>query len=357
MTQGRFDTTYNCRPDQWDDRLHWTNHHHTYGCEKDHQERESCPFHDLRAGGQFQYEYCGTGVGGTQKYPHTLNNRSDAKHMLHGLGKGSGVGGVSSIPYDTDPGGPQSKLARPLNHTNWGGASRLKNGLFSAPEYMSEGERKKKALPPVAGAGAPLAPFSAGAKHAPFTKAIPHSAGPYNKGLDQGRIFHFKCGTARPLDDSRTKHMPCPDAVGDKSPRDVPRPFYAGKAPGEPFNGPLEQLPEPYSEAKIKSGKRPIFTWATKSKASMPTHVSWSTGKQSAMPQAGATLGLALGDTPSIENKHFHQTVGKEAAKLCSSATAMTASTEAASRQPVHSGSHFMHHHKVPQPPDAVRFR
>lgn len=355
MTQGRFDTTHNCRPNKWDDRLHWTNHHHAYSCEKDHQERESCPFHDLRAGGQFQYEYCGTGVGGTLVEPHTLNKRSDARHMVHGMGKGSGIGGFGSIPCDTDPGGPQSKLSRPLGNTNWGGSSRLKNGLFSSPEYIPEGERdgKKKALPPVA-PGGPLPPFSAGSKHVPFTKgAIPHSAGPYQKGLDPGRNFHFKCGVAKPLDDSRTKHMPCPDSDADRSPRDPTRPFYVGKAPGDPFNGPLEHLPEPYSEAKIKNSKRPLFTWATKSKFSMPTHVSWSTGKQTAMPQAGATLGLTSADAPSVENKRFTHTVGKEAAKLNTSATALSADTTGRTAALT---SHFMHHH-IPHPPEPVRFR
>ena len=87
MTEGRFETSYNLRPKGFDNRKFWatgeaykddppvglestrsatgrTHPRKQYGCEHDHRQRESCPFHDLRAQGCFQYEMDARG-------PHT----------------------------------------------------------------------------------------------------------------------------------------------------------------------------------------------------------------------------------------------------------------------------------------------
>lgn len=313
MTQGRFDTVPNCRPAGWDSRRHWTNWHHECDCAKDHQERESCPFHDLRAGGQFQYEYGGSGVGGVLVEPERLTRRSDAKHMVHGHSKQPGVGGLG-IPNDTEAGRPQMTLKRPVDGKPWSSVNRLKNGLFSAPGYIPCGEESKlkklKGLPP---SSAAAGDFVGGSKAVPFLhKFAEHVSDPYNDKIDRGRIFHLKAGRAKPIEDSRTRVVPCPEA--EKRRHNSAGPFYAGKAPGATFGGTIETLPEPYDFAKIKNEKRPLFTWYTHSKWSMPTEVPWTTGKTTAEAKKGSSLATSLVDVPCVTNLQLTQTIGSEAA-------------------------------------------
>lgn len=316
MTQGRFDTTFNCRHENWDTRRHWTNWHHDHDCEKDHQERESCPFHDLRAGGQFQYEYWGSGVGGVTVEPNSLVKRSDAKHMVHGLGKGPGIGG-SVIPCDTEPGRTQVPLKRSVDGRPWGGATTLKNGLFSAPGYIpQEGEtglmkspRKLKAVPP-----AVATPVKAGTKAVPFLHKTPeYISDPYDGKVDRGRIYHFKAGVPKPIEDSRIIPAPCPPPEKPQHAQ-TSRPFFAGKKLGGTFNGPTEVLPEPYDFGKIKNDRRPLHTWHTHTKWSEPVAVPWSTGKATAVPLVSDRLGLTLGQAPCLANTATQHTIGKEAA-------------------------------------------
>lgn len=308
MTQGRYDAVPNCRPQGWDNRRHWTNFKRDVACSRDHMERESCPFHDLRANGQFQYEYCGSGVGGTLIEPGRLTKRSDAKHMIHGKGKGDGMGGAG-IPSDAEAGRPQLTLKRVVDGTPWSHISRLRQGLFSSPEYIPEGEREKKSKK----LALPARSFSCGSKFVRQThEVVPHSADKFDDKIDQGRIFHFKAGTPKTVEDSRTRYHPCPPLPKTGARHEGP--FYAGKSLNGTFNGPTKLDPEPYDFGGIKNGKRPLFTWYTHSKTSMPVSAPWSTGKTTAEPRKGDSLGTTLNDVPAVRNFDLTQTIGKEAA-------------------------------------------
>mmetsp|Transcript_19595 Transcript_19595/g.22499 ORF Transcript_19595/g.22499 Transcript_19595/m.22499 type:complete len:325 (-) Transcript_19595:230-1204(-) len=307
MTQGRFDTVHNCRPHDWDVRRHWTNWSHNLPCEKDHQERESCPFHDLRAGGQFQYEYWGSGVGGHLVEPHRLNERSAAKHMLHGKGKGDGIGG-SKIMSDAEPGRPQESLGRAVDCRPWSHVSRLRGGLFSSPEYIPQGPplAAKKRLPQSRA-------FSSGSKHVPYlNEPITYVQDKFNDKIDPGRVYHLKAGKAAPIPDTRIEHHPCPPL--EPVPHRHDGPFYAGKSLGSTFNGPTKQIPEPYDGGKIRNDRRPLHTWYTHSKWSMPVRAPWSTGKVTAEPIRGENVGTSLSHVPAVANHDVSQTIGREAA-------------------------------------------
>lgn len=364
MTQGRFDTTYNCRPlvggkTPWDSRNHWTDKHTPVGPTTNHnsngewaqdlRERESCPFHDVRAGGQFQYEYWGAGVGGTTVEPRVLNKRSDARGIVHGLDNGPGPKGVGgrSVPMDTDPGAPQIPLTRKCATAPWTKPSPLKRGLFGTYEYIPDpaggspadgsGPRKTKALPPGAdGAGGPgdgtgggrskralsQPPFSAGAKTVPFlARPLPHGDEPYNDKINYGRIGHLAAGVPKPIEDSRVQYVPSRpiDLVRQKHNH---KPFIGAKAEGpagSTFGGPIEYVPTPYDLGRPKKNIHHIFTWWCHSKWSMPTHAPWSTGKKTAEPLCGANLDLSQSHAPMLMNSTcslHNQTIGKEAAIL-----------------------------------------
>ena len=359
MTQGRFDTIHNCRPlvggtIPWDTRKHWTtyhaghNHLDKYGCAEDHQQRESCPFHDLRAGGQFQYEYWGAGVGGKTHDPRVLNKRSDARGMVHGLDGGAGPKGVggTSIPQDTDPGAPQVPLTRPCQTAPWTKPDPLKRGLFGTYEYIpdpadargaADGKHPNAAGPlaslkrskPVTGDGSgdghsptkPLPPFAAGSKSVPYlARPLPHGDEPFNDKMNYGRVGHFASGLAKTIQDSRHDYVPCPPQNASPKKRSHShKPFFGAKAPGDTFGGPIEYIPTPYDLGKPAKSTHHIFTWWTHSKWSMPTHVPWSTGKKTAEPLKGDSLDLSQAHAPMLMNStisQHKQTIGAEAALL-----------------------------------------
>ena len=196
MTQGRFETIYNCRPDGWDDRNFWTKHR-TKGLavlrgphEKDHMERESCPFHDLRAEGCFQPEYWGPGVMSRTIDPAHLTGRGKGGRLLRtGVWrphKGVGCGGTL-IPEDTAPGQPPKLLLRGQQDRPWTSTG-AKRAAFSIPPYMT--------VPPAA----PLVPPVEASFHTNFHVQYPyvpyeHQADEYVPATSQGRIdFRLKAG-------------------------------------------------------------------------------------------------------------------------------------------------------------------
>jgi hypothetical protein len=366
MTQGRFDSTHNCRPlvggtTPWDTRNHWTVKHHPVGPTTNHKsdgewgqdlrERESCPFHDLRAGGQFQYEYWGAGVGGKVCDPRVLNKRSDARGMVHGLDSGPGPKGVGGggVPQDTDPGAPQVPLTRKCQTAPWTKPDPLKRGLFGTYEYIpdpadgnpagrlkggpggssGQGTRGTATGPdgPADGSTGPgskrshsLPPFAAGSKAVPYlARPHPHGDEPFNDKINYGRIGHLAAGVAKPIADSRRDYTPCPptDLVKKKFNH---KPFLSAKAPGATFGGPIEYVPSPYDVGRPEKSIHHIFTWWTHSKWSMPTHAPWSTGKKTAEPIRGAALDLSQGAAPMLLNSTVasphKQTIGSEAALL-----------------------------------------
>jgi hypothetical protein len=306
MTQGRFDTTHNCRPRGWDSRRHWTNWHHDAPCSEDHKERESCPFHDVRAGGQFQYEYCGSGVGGQLVEPGRLTKRSDARHMIHGFGRSAGATSGGAIPTNTEAGAAQESLKREVDGRPWSHVPRLRNGLFSSPPYVPQGpaSKKMKAIQSVR-------PFTSGSKAVPFMcRPISHSSNPYDDSIDRGRIYHMKGDHCPRTFEPHTKHIPCPEPNVASRPHEGP--FYAGKAPGLTFGGPLTVEPEPYGYMGLKNGKRPFMTWHTHTKFSMPVDAPWSTGKTTAEPIKGSGVDCTLSSVPAVVNQNRPTTIGKE---------------------------------------------
>lgn len=304
MTEGRFETVHNLRPKNWDHRRHWTNWHHLYDCEGDHIARESCPFHDLRAGGQFQYEYWGGGPFAAPIEPQRLNKRPDGDRMDFSPGRGTGMSGWGDLPLDTDPGRPQvqNMPQRMLSvHTK---KNPLQRGLFSEPKFMPEGEKAKED---------PLRQgyMKAGGKR-PYGHPPEYILDPYNDKPDQGRIHHLKTGNV--------KHdFPAwiPEGEEKRRKKKSYGPFLAGKPNSFNIGGEYEWIPDPYDQGKIRCDKRPFRTWHTSTKWSMPTYAPWTTGLSTAEHRKGRHLDLTESGIPNL-SKHplvnLSQTVGSEAA-------------------------------------------
>nr|CCC49057.1 conserved hypothetical protein, fragment [Trypanosoma vivax Y486] len=277
MTEGRFETIHNLRPKNWDGRRHWTNWHHLYDCEKDHLARESCPFHDLRSGGQFQYENWGGGEFRLPIEPSRLNNRLCGDRMDFARGAGTQIGGLGDIPLDTEAGRPTQHNKHPGTTVMYTKKNPLNRGLFGRFPYIPE---------------------------APHTTAQGSSATGPN---------HLRSGPAKAKPEDYPPWMP--DGEPEKRKRRVPGVFRAGKPRG--IINDIEWIPNPLIEGGVKKQARPFRTWHTRTKWSMPTHAPWSTGRITAEPFRGPKLNTTVSGLPDLSsfNKvNMTQTIGKEAA-------------------------------------------
>ncbi|CCW64261.1 unnamed protein product [Phytomonas sp. EM1] len=323
MTEGRFETIHNLRPKNWDNRRHWTNWHHLYDCEADHLARESCPFHDLRAGGQFQYENWGGGPYAVPIEPKCLNNRANGDRMDFALSGGTALAGWGNIPLETEAGRPTPEATTvPRHRAVFTKKNPLKRGLFSEYPYMPEGEPvdcdakhyKAAESGKVQGGGSPSG-MKAGGRHEYLGLPTEHIPDPYNDKIGCGRRNYFRTG---PVPHDYPKWMPQGSADRKKKKKDV-LPFYAGKHPnaGIILAGDMEWIPDPYSPCRIDGGRRPFRTWHTHTKWSMPTYAPWTTGLSTAEPRKGGALNLTEENLPSLatyDRVNLKQTIGSEAA-------------------------------------------
>lgn len=319
MTEGRFETIHNLRPKNWDNRRHWTNWHHLYDCELDHLARESAPFHDLRAGGQFQYENWGGGPFAIPIEPDKLNRRKAGDRMDFAPGRGTNMGGWGNIPLDVDPGRPteQNIVKRP--RAVFSKKNPLKRGLFSEYEHMPEGEPvdRNQKIDEKAQRGRVKGNLRAGGLKAGGPGGyigLPseYIADKYNDKIDRGRIGALKTG---PVEHDDPRWMP--DGPEDRKARKTYGPFLAGKPNGFTIGGDQEWIPDPYDKGRLQNDRRPFRTWHTRTKWSMPTYAPWSTGKTTAEPRKGATLDLTEHNLPNLANSHIvnmTQTIGADAA-------------------------------------------
>lgn len=304
MTEGRFETVHNLRPKNWDHRRHWTNWHHLYDCEGDHIARESCPFHDLRAGGQFQYEYSGGGPFADPVVPPSLNVRPDGDRMDFSPGRGTGMSGWGDIPLDTDPGRPQVHNMPDKQLSIFTKKNPLKRGYFSAPNFMPEGEKPKED---------PLREgYMKAGGNRPYGFPPEYIVDPYNDKIDRGRISHLKTGNIK-------YDFPnwMPEGEEKRRKKKCHGPFLAGKPNSFNIGGEYEWIPDPYCQPKINCKNRTFQTWHTSTKWSMPTYAPWTTGLSTAEHRKGKHLDLTESGIPNL-SKHpqvsLSQTIGPVAA-------------------------------------------
>lgn len=320
MTEGRFETTHNLRPKNWENRRHWTNWHHLYDCADDHMARESAPFHDLRAGGQFQYENEGAGPHAAPLEPQRVTERPAGDRMDFAPGDGNNMGGWGHLPLDTDPGAPTRANTIPRKTAVFTKKAPLRRGLFSEYPYMPEGapvdahdKNDERALAgSVKGPAARAGGMKTGGPGGYLGRPAEHIADPYNDAVVRGRIGRFKTGPV-PHDDP----LWMPDAPPDKPVIRPVGPFLAGKPNGFTLGGDQEWIPEPYTSGIIRDGRRPFRTWHTHTKWSMPVHAPWTTGLSTAEPKRGATFDLSQKNLPALDSYKrvsMQQTIGSEAA-------------------------------------------
>ncbi|KEG10040.1 hypothetical protein DQ04_04261030 [Trypanosoma grayi] len=309
MTEGRFETIHNLRPKNWDGRRHWTNWHHLYDCEKDHLERESCPFNDLRSGGEFQYEPWGGGDFKTPIEPNRLNDRLCGDRMDFAKGPGTQIGGLGDIPLDVEPGRPLKHNKHPGKSVMFTKKSPLQRGLFSTYPYMPDPLDDKDASRDARrGEGGMAAGRVDG-----FGQAPEWIADPYTDKIDRGRIYHLKAGPLNHRPEDRPPWMP--EGEPEKRKKRVCGAFYAGKPAG--IINDIEWIPDPSIETGVKKQARPFRTWHTRTKWSMPTHAPWTTGKITAEPFRGPDLNTTQSGLPCLDaykKVNMTQTIGKEAA-------------------------------------------
>lgn len=283
MTDGRFDSSFNMRPGGWDSRRHWTKTHAPFATDpehiRDHMERESCPFHDLRADGCFQPEQHDHGPDFGTKRPEELMRRKDGNPMTTGAGvrqhRGRGMGGLP-IPEDVEPAGVAAPPPAAGGHGPWkSGGGKL--GAFSTPGYVP---------------AAPLAPVRGEAPKAFHTgKGIPaigapvkHHPEPYKDPKPYGRpTFRLGAGLAK-RKDVIGPAPPCPPM--EKKPKrsaTAPRPvFTANKSITGAFSHVQPHIPDPVPQPKLKTGKWALFTYAAKTKRCMTVEVPWKAGTTAA---------------------------------------------------------------------------
>lgn len=302
MTEGRLETVHNLRPTNWDNRRHWTNWHHLYDCEADHIARESAPFHDLRAGGQFQYEYgAGSGPFAAPVAPDRVAARAAGDRMDFAKGNGTDLGGMGHIPLDTEAGRPVKPNTAPRQTAMFTRKDPLKRGLFSEYPYMPDGDGaiRNRDLDLASGpspqrtggmrAGGPCNYLGGQPEHIPD---------PYNDKVSRGRVGHFRTG---PIKSDYPPWMP--QGEPEKKPRKTYGPFRVGKPDRLHTGTDPEWIPDPYEKGKVRGSGHPFRTWHTRTKWSMPVHAPWRAGLTTAEPRKGTTLDLTETNLPNLKNK------------------------------------------------------
>lgn len=317
MTEGRLETVHNLRPKNWDNRRHWTNWHHLYDCEADHIARESAPFHDLRAGGQFQYEYGASGPYAAPVAPDRVAARRAGDRMDFAKGAGTNMGGLGHLPLDTEAGRPVKPNTVPRQTALFTRKAPLKRGLFSEYPYMpngdaDDGKNKNRDLKLDSGPSPRTGGMRAGGPCNYLGGPAEHIPDPYNDKVDHGRVGHFRTG---PVKSKFPEWMP--EGEPERKPRKTYGAFRAGKPDNLQMGTEPEWIPDPYDKNKMRAAPHPFRTWHTTTKWSMPVHAPWQGGLSTAEPRKGATLDLTHDNLPSLRNSrkaNMTQTIGAEAA-------------------------------------------
>jgi len=285
MTDGRFEASVDLRPRGWDHRHHWSKSHTQFSCDqthvRDHMERESCPFHDLRADGCFQPEYSGSGPDAVRYDPDTLVKRPDGNRFATGglavQPRSRGIGGLP-IAHDVEP-APRAKLpAAPMSNP-WKGGVKPANGAFSTYEYLATtGDAPPRGdAPKFFNTGKALGLIGGQPKHYPE---------PFQDPSHHSRTgFRLAAGVAN-IKNVIGPTPPCPPL--EKQPKrssTAPRPPYHVNRPLQgTFSSFPTYIPDPWCAPSLRSERRPIFTYAAKSKRSMPIAVPWRAGTTAAEP-------------------------------------------------------------------------
>jgi hypothetical protein len=334
MTEGRFETTYNLRPPGWDNRKFWASagsykddppagfasarsasaaspRRKQHECDEDHRQRESCPFHDLRAQGCFQYEMGMHGAHVAPIEPSRLTGRP-AGAPVRTAGRGEpatsrrGVGG-GLLPCDTDiaQGTGPARGGGPWTKTGKRGA--LSNGLFSSFEHMPGGFSERPRNVFSTERGGLLAPFRAGAHSVgAIGRSLPHQPDIYPAAGRQPAHWRLHAGLGP--DAHRFPHLPeggAPggDEAGKQRRREISArsasqrtlPYIAPRSVSGTFSQFRPHLPDPYPAKQLREYRPPIFTYHAHQKRQNPIIVPMTYGPQTANPE------VALQGLESVE--------------------------------------------------------
>lgn len=278
MTDGRFEATNSIRPNNWDQRLLWTERPQFQQLDPEIRYDESCPFHDLKADGCFQPEYGLMHDNDKQMTPNRLVKRPDGNRMRMGgpQAKHSGMGGYL-IPLDTAA--PRAQSAPKLAGKPWGTGGKI--GLFSKPAYVPCPEGEK---PAARGAGSahPRGPFSNQTK---LGAPVPYMPDDRRAGPHRGH-WRLSTGTynGKPLAPVLPALPPKADpAPADKEP--LRRAPFRNPHNGGAFGQHPTHMPTPYTDyPDARRAGGPLFTYAAKSKRTPPIQVPWTTLPQTADP-------------------------------------------------------------------------
>eukprot|EP01063_Lacrimia_lanifica_P025109 TRINITY_DN32896_c0_g1_i1.p1 TRINITY_DN32896_c0_g1~~TRINITY_DN32896_c0_g1_i1.p1 ORF type:complete len:286 (+),score=74.36 TRINITY_DN32896_c0_g1_i1:96-953(+) len=280
MTEGRFESSVHGVPREIDHRPHWASHNRTITFpfrkfDAETRQKESCPFHDLRAQGQFQPEIHNIGDGDAGVGPDFLV-RKVGPRMKCGLrsvpqrGTGGGM-----VPIDATPAPPP---ARPRGDKPW--TATTSKGAFGSYPYMSLGPAEKDAK----GVAANRAPFHCG--------KVPQRSAPYEHlndscvdGPRRRDPLRLRTGKGGALFDSAVHRLiGGTDAPPPAKKPSMPRPVYLRKnvhgllgdyPPYMPEKDPSREEPR----GAVKRNLRPIYTWTHRTKRCMPISATWTATK------------------------------------------------------------------------------
>eukprot|EP00755_Sulcionema_specki_P014561 Sspe_Gene.57049::Locus_31328_Transcript_1_2_Confidence_0.667_Length_1363::g.57049::m.57049 len=288
MTTGRFESRVHTLPMHRDTLPHWSTWKRSldFPFRKFSEEtryKESCPFHDLRAEGQFQPETWGPHDPIQANIDDYLTRKGPG--FRTGLNRNNRMGcSGGPVALDPTPNPPQNNLRC---DPPWTSTSKPK--YFSVPPYQPcPDPEPRKPLPPGGH-------FKAG-KVAPKHSDYPYVSEKRGK-LTPRKPFRLACGKAPDFFDPNVHKGERPIAV------ERPRRREEGIAKmttnlRAPLQGTFGRYPkymsDAYDDCPVKprgddSGRyqrklKPIYTWATKTKRSMPINAPW--GVQPAAPDA-----------------------------------------------------------------------
>ncbi len=282
MTTGRFESTYNLRPSAFENRPFWAETHRLPPTlTQEIKEAESCPYHDLRAGGRFMPEK-GQGVAGGAPHMTAKNlvQRPAGGSMNCHLDRAHNTGcGGALLPEDTDPippSSPNKRSAAPWTNTGKG------KGLFSIPPYISAPDlpKPKQEYEP---------PFHTGAAGSKMNQPYPFIPEQPAK-VSPPRNFRLKAGTFKPLilppiirspmsAASPQAGSPSSSDKSDSSPKKRTHDrgvFRDHKNLGGTFGRTPAYYPTPYHEAKQNELRNfSMFTYWAKTKRDPPVQCPW----------------------------------------------------------------------------------